>query len=60
MNGFIEQNQKTLEMKDLTEEDRQKLESQDSRGNLSEFKAAKLENESRKNWDLFYKVRTIP
>lgn len=50
----MEQNTFTLQVADLTEEERARLEAQNSRI-VPEFKADKLEKESKRNWDLFYK-----
>lgn len=56
--GIVEQNLKTLDIKDLTDNERSRLEAQNSRM-VSDFKAKKLEEHCRKNWDLFYKVRSM-
>lgn len=53
--GIVEQNTRTLDIKDLTEEEQGRLEKQNSR-TINEFQATKLEREAKKNWDLFYKV----
>lgn len=50
----VKQNTKTLDLSDLTEEERLKLEAQNSRM-VSDFQAKKLEQHCKKNWDLFYK-----
>lgn len=52
--GIVEQNTITVSVKDLSEDDQKRLEAQNSRI-VSDFVAGKLETESRKNWDLFYK-----
>ncbi len=49
--GFIQD--KGLRERDLTEEERQKLES--DKYTVSEFKHNRLELEAKKNWDLFYR-----
>lgn len=54
IDAIVEQNVTTLELKDLTEEERDKLDSQNSRL-ISDFQANKLELDCRRNWDLFYK-----
>lgn len=52
--GIVEQNTIAISIKDLSEDDQQRLEAQNSRM-VTEFVAGKLETDSRKNWDLFYK-----
>lgn len=54
IDDIVEQNVTTVELKDLTEEERDKLESQNSRI-ISDFRANRLELDCRRNWDLFYK-----
>lgn len=51
----VKQNERTLDIKDLTDEERSRLAAQNNRM-VSEFQARKLEEHCRKNWDLFYKV----
>ncbi|KAH8290548.1 hypothetical protein KR054_003907, partial [Drosophila jambulina] len=45
----------TTQTKELTAEERQKLEDQNKRGLVTEFKANKLEIDAQRNWDIFYK-----
>ncbi|KAH8277697.1 hypothetical protein KR018_003714, partial [Drosophila ironensis] len=45
----------TTQAKELSPAERQRLEEQDKRGLISEFKANKLEIEAQRNWDIFYK-----
>ncbi|KAH8347734.1 hypothetical protein KR084_000611, partial [Drosophila pseudotakahashii] len=45
----------TTQTKELTETERQKLEEQNKRGFVPEFKANKLEIDAQRNWDIFYK-----
>ena len=54
VDGIVEQNTVTLTLEDLTEEERAKLEAQNSRI-VSPFKAQQLEKHASRNWDLFYK-----
>lgn len=53
-NSIVQQNTTTLDIKDLTDEERAQLARQDGRL-ISEFQARKLEEHCKKNWDLFYK-----
>lgn len=46
--------ERTLNVRELNEEEREKLKSQNSRM-ITPFMAQKLEIDARKNWDLFYK-----
>ncbi|KAH8401499.1 hypothetical protein KR009_005920, partial [Drosophila setifemur] len=45
----------TSETKKLTPEENQKLEDQNKRGLVADFKANKLETDAQRNWDIFYK-----
>ncbi|KPU76550.1 uncharacterized protein Dana_GF19776 [Drosophila ananassae] len=45
----------TTKTKELTPSEKQKLEEQNKRGLVSEFKANKLEIDAQRNWDIFYK-----
>ncbi|XP_033153740.1 tRNA N(3)-methylcytidine methyltransferase METTL6 [Drosophila mauritiana] len=45
----------TTQAKELSAVERQKLEEQNKRGLVPEFKANKLEIDAQRNWDIFYK-----
>ncbi|XP_017049907.1 tRNA N(3)-methylcytidine methyltransferase METTL6 [Drosophila ficusphila] len=45
----------TTQAKELSEAEKQKLEEQNKRGFVPEFKANKLETDAQRNWDIFYK-----